>query len=160
MSRSFYCVNDNTKIDLENAQIMHCILCYQKVCNMNKFENSNKEETNSLLQDKWNNSFFKTCGCKAHYYCKNVWRRNKIFVETKRRKTTNKEKNMVDQFPIFFCQKFFQKKRCAIERISRRLGLFDCQERITNAICGKYVVETFNFMFVSKIKFPFQKVVF
>jgi hypothetical protein len=27
---SFYCVNDNTEIDLENTQIMHCILCYQE----------------------------------------------------------------------------------------------------------------------------------
>ncbi len=26
----FYCVNDDAKIDFENTQIMHCILCYQK----------------------------------------------------------------------------------------------------------------------------------
>ncbi len=25
---SFYCVNDNAEIDLENTQIMHYILCY------------------------------------------------------------------------------------------------------------------------------------
>ncbi len=28
---NFYCVNDNEKIDLENTQIMHCILCYQEL---------------------------------------------------------------------------------------------------------------------------------
>jgi hypothetical protein len=28
---SFSYVNDNTKIDLENTQIMCCILCYQKL---------------------------------------------------------------------------------------------------------------------------------
>jgi hypothetical protein len=27
---NFYYVNDDAKIDLENTQIMHCILCYQK----------------------------------------------------------------------------------------------------------------------------------
>jgi len=26
----FYCVNDNTKFDLENTQIIRCILCYQE----------------------------------------------------------------------------------------------------------------------------------
>jgi hypothetical protein len=26
---SFYCVNDNAKVDLINTQIMHCVLCYQ-----------------------------------------------------------------------------------------------------------------------------------
>jgi hypothetical protein len=28
---SFYCVNDKAKIDLENTQIMHYILCYQEL---------------------------------------------------------------------------------------------------------------------------------
>jgi hypothetical protein len=37
---------------------------------------------------------------------------------------------------------------------------FDCQEQFTHLVCGKYVVETFNFVFVSKNKFPFQKAVF
>jgi hypothetical protein len=27
---SFYYVDDNTQIDFDNTQIMHCILCYQK----------------------------------------------------------------------------------------------------------------------------------
>jgi len=27
----FYCVNDNVKIDLENTQIMRCIICYQEL---------------------------------------------------------------------------------------------------------------------------------
>jgi hypothetical protein len=27
---SFYYVNDNIEIDIENTQIMHCILCYQE----------------------------------------------------------------------------------------------------------------------------------
>ncbi len=39
----------------------------------------------------------------------------------------------------------------------RRLGPFDCLEQFINSTCGKYVVEMFNFAFVSKIKFPFQK---
>ncbi len=28
---NFYCINDNAKFDLENTQIMCCILCYQKL---------------------------------------------------------------------------------------------------------------------------------
>jgi hypothetical protein len=28
---SFHCVNDNAKVDLENTQIMCCILCHQKL---------------------------------------------------------------------------------------------------------------------------------
>jgi hypothetical protein len=28
---SFYCVNDNVKVDLVNTQIMCCILCYQNL---------------------------------------------------------------------------------------------------------------------------------
>ncbi len=31
MCWSFYCVNDNIEIDLENTQIMCCILCYQEL---------------------------------------------------------------------------------------------------------------------------------
>jgi hypothetical protein len=48
------------------------------------------------------------------------------------------------------CHNFFKKK----------LGTFDYQEKFTNSICGKHVAEMFNFAFVSKIKFPFQKVIF
>jgi hypothetical protein len=61
--------------------------------NKNKFENSSKERTDFLLQDKWNKFSKKTCGCKAHCYCKNVSKRNKLFVERKERKTTSKEKS-------------------------------------------------------------------
>jgi hypothetical protein len=35
------------------------------------------------------------------------------------------------------------------------LGLFIVKNNFTNSVCGKYVVETFNFAFVSKIEFPF-----
>jgi hypothetical protein len=28
---SFHCVNDNAKVDLENTQIMCCILCHQEL---------------------------------------------------------------------------------------------------------------------------------
>jgi hypothetical protein len=103
----------------------------------------------------------KTCGCKRHCYCQNVLKRNKLFTKRKKRKTT-KKKNNASSVSIYlnFCERFLQKKGCATERIFRRLGPFNCQEQFTNSICGKYVAEMFNFMFVSKIKFPFQNVVF
>jgi hypothetical protein len=47
-------------------------LLLSKTCYRNKFENLNKEKTNFLLQEKWNNFFKKTCGCKTYCYCKNV----------------------------------------------------------------------------------------
>jgi hypothetical protein len=28
---SYFCVNDNVGIDLENTQIIHCILCFQEL---------------------------------------------------------------------------------------------------------------------------------
>jgi hypothetical protein len=55
---------------------------------------------------------------------------------------------------------FLKKKGCATKRNFKRLGPFDCQEQFTNSICGKHVVEMFNFAFMSKIKFPFQKIIF
>ncbi len=58
------------------------------------------------------------------------------------------------------CQIFLQKRGGATKKKIRRLGPFDCQGQFTNAICGKYVAKIFNFTFVSKIKFPFRKVVF
>ncbi len=63
-------------------------------------------------------------------------------------------------FNFFSIKDSFIKRRCATKKKLRRLGPCDCQEQFTNAICGKYVAKIFNFTFVSKIKFPFQKVVF
>jgi len=61
---------------------------------------------------------------------------------------------------FFSIKNSFQIKRCAIERIFRRPGSFDYQKQFTNSICGKHVLETFNFAFVSKIKFHFQNAIF
>jgi hypothetical protein len=66
----------------------------------------------------------------------------------------------VGKFLNFFYQRFLKKKGCIVERIFRRLGCFDFQKQFTNSIYGEHVVETFNFTFASKIKFPFQKAVF
>jgi hypothetical protein len=48
---------------------MHCIFCYQNP--IFKINSSEKKST-FLLQDKYNKLSLKTCGCKAHYYCKKV----------------------------------------------------------------------------------------
>jgi hypothetical protein len=42
----------------------------------------------------------------------------------------------------------------------RKLGSFGYQGKFTNSICEEHVAEMFNFEFVSKIKFPFQKAIF
>jgi len=94
--------------------------------NRNKFENSNKERTNFLLQDKWNNFFKKTCGCKAHSYCKNVWKRSKLFAERNRRKTIGKEKMIFFGGSIskFFSAKdSFKKKDVPQKAFLENLGL-------------------------------------
>ncbi len=49
----------------------------------------------------------------------------------------------------------FKKEDVSSKKIFRRLGSFDYQEQFTNLVCGEHVVEKFNFVFVSKIKFPF-----
>jgi hypothetical protein len=64
------------------------------------------------------------------------------------------------QFLNFFYQRFLQKRGCATKINFKRLGPFDCQKQFTNSICGKHVAKTFNFTFMSKIKFPFQKAIF
>ncbi len=58
----------------------------------NKSKNPSKERIDFLLQDKWNNIFFK-CVDANHTYCKKVQRKNEWFAERKRRKRTIKEKN-------------------------------------------------------------------
>lgn len=56
MSRGFYCVNNNTTIDLENAKTMHCILCDKNpIDNYNESKNTSRETNNFLLLKKWNN---------------------------------------------------------------------------------------------------------
>ncbi len=64
------------------------------------------------------------------------------------------------QFLIFLYYKFLQKRRCATKKIFKGPGSFDCLQQSTNLICGKHLVQTFSFAFVSKLEFPFQKAVF
>ncbi len=130
-----------------------------RTCNRNKFENSSKEglifyyKTNGITFSK------KTCGCKSHYYCKYVWKRSKFFVKRKRRKITNKKKwlCLVGQFLNFFSIKNSIKRRCAMKRIFRRLGSFNCHELFTNSICEKHVVKMLSFVFVSKLNYPCKR---
>jgi hypothetical protein len=55
--------------------------------NRNKFKNLSKERINFLLLNKWNNLFI-LCGCKTRCCCKNVWRKSKLCIERKCRKTS------------------------------------------------------------------------
>jgi hypothetical protein len=61
---------------------------------------------------------------------------------------------------VNFSQIFLQKRGCATKRIFRRLGSFDCQKKFTNSIYGEHLAKTCSFVFMSKIEFPFQKVIF
>jgi len=53
---AFYCVNDNTNVDLENPQIMHCILCHKNPVNATNLKTQVKCE---LI------SYFKTNGISS-----------------------------------------------------------------------------------------------
>lgn len=66
----FCCVNDNAKVDFENAQIMHCIFCYKNLIITTNLKTQVKKKINFLLQNKWNNHSSKTCGCKSYCWCK------------------------------------------------------------------------------------------
>ncbi len=48
---SFYRVNDNEEIALENAQIMHSILCQKRSSNYNKSKNTSKNLGLNLQND-------------------------------------------------------------------------------------------------------------
>jgi hypothetical protein len=65
----------------------------------------------------------------------------------------------VGQFKFSF-QRLLQKRGCAIERIFKGLGSFDCSEQSTSLVCGEHLAQTSSFAFVSKIEFPFQKAIF
>jgi hypothetical protein len=60
----------------------------------------------------------------------------------------------------FFYQRYLQKRGYVIERIFRGPWSVNYQEQFTYLVCEKYVVQTFNSSSLSKIKLPFQKVVF
>ncbi len=87
-----FCVNDNVEVDLENNQMIRCILCYQNlVIRINpRIQTRNRliyyYKTNGILKKK-------TCGCKTHSYCKKVSKRNEQCAESIWRKTTIKEKS-------------------------------------------------------------------
>jgi len=47
------------------------------------------------------------------------------------------------------------KKRMFHKKNSLRILVFYLSKKITNLVCGKYLVETFGFAFMSKTEFPF-----
>ncbi len=125
-----------------------------RTCNRNKFENSSKERIDFLLEDKWND-FFK----------KNVDVEHTIIAKMFEGEVTSlfkgrKDKQIAKKRMIVFggsSSKFFSVKYSFKKSM---LHIKNCQEQFTNLVCGEHVVETFNFAFASKNKFPFKKVVF
>jgi hypothetical protein len=53
-----------------------------------------------------------------------------------------------------------KKRICHPKKTFRGPWSINCQEQFTYPICEEYVAQMFNFSFLSKIKFPFQKVIF
>ncbi len=86
----FYYVNDNTKIDLENTQIMHPLL--SRTCNRNKFKNSSKGLI-SYYKKNGKTSLKKHVDAE-HVIIAKMFEKKKI-VEKKRRKITSKNKTIV-----------------------------------------------------------------
>jgi hypothetical protein len=71
---SFYRVNDNIEIDLENTQIMRCILCYQKVI---IGINSRSQARKKLI------SYYKKNGIIS---LKNMWMQNTLLLQKRLKK--------------------------------------------------------------------------
>ncbi len=109
---SFYCVNDNIEIDFENTQTMHCILCYQKHVIRINSKIQTRKGLISYYKTNGITIFLKTCGCRAHWYYKNVWRRSKKIYWKEENKDNQQRKYwlyLVGQFLFFF----YQKRWCA-----------------------------------------------
>jgi hypothetical protein len=85
---------------------------------------------------------------------------NSLLKVRKERQPTKKKLYSMGQFLNFFCQRVFQKRGCATKTIFKKPRFFYCQGKFTNLVCGDHVTKMFNFVFVSKIKFPFQKTIF
>ncbi len=47
---AFYYVNDNTNVDLDNPQIMHCILCHKNPINATNLRRQAKSELISYFK--------------------------------------------------------------------------------------------------------------
>jgi hypothetical protein len=98
---SFSCINDNTKINLENTQIMCCSLCYQElVIGINSRTQARK---GLIFYYKTNGITFlkKTCGCRAHYHCKIVWRKKNSLLKGKEEKQPVKKIAIMSWGSIF-----------------------------------------------------------
>jgi len=78
------------------------------------------------------------------------------------------KKLLAKKIPSLFCDSIFNfllvnnlsKKWCVIEAICGKFGLFKGQESFAHAICGKLMVETFQYVLVHKSCFVFQKIDF
>ncbi len=68
---AFYYVNDNTNVDLKNAQIMHCILCNKNPINATNLRTQAKSELISYFKTIGISSL-KTCECISWSSCQNI----------------------------------------------------------------------------------------
>jgi hypothetical protein len=82
---------------------------------------------------------------------------NNIFRSTKERPTSKKKTNPSrgSIFKFYFVKDTFKKKDVSPKKKLEDLGVLIVKKQFTYPICGKYVVQTFNFLSLSKIKLPF-----
>jgi hypothetical protein len=60
-------------------------------------------------------------------------------------------------FNFFSIKDSFKKRRCAIERIFRKLGSFDCQEQFTNSVVENMWPKHLTLLLCPKLNFPSKR---
>ncbi len=121
-----FCFNDNAKVwfwkYLDSALYTLLLISY----NSYKSKKSSKERINFLLQDKWNNFYKKTCGCKTHSYCKRFEEEVNIGFENNWKNATINEKSKFvwkDDLLFFYVKDFFKKEDVSQKDPLEELGL-------------------------------------
>jgi hypothetical protein len=73
---AFYYVNDNKNVDVEHAQIMHCILCYNGPINASNPRTQARKGLISYCKINEMKFLKKHVGCRSCNCCKEVWKRS------------------------------------------------------------------------------------
>ncbi len=135
----FFYVNDKWDVDIEHAQIMHCILCYIGPINASNLRTETRKKLISYYKTNWITSLKKHVD--AHHTIV-----SKIFEEEMNKLMQGKEKmrptkNKQNVYGGFISKKLLWKIPWkgwnVAKHIPWRHGSLDCKKKFANIIHGK-----------------------
>jgi hypothetical protein len=134
---------------------MHCILFYQNPIIEINSKTQAKKGLISYYKTNKINCLYKHVDAKHTIIAKRFEEEVNIVLKITKKYITIKENNKYVYIGGQSLNFFFQKGGCVIKRVLKGPWSFDCQKQLTNSICKKYMVEVVDFMFMSKLNFPF-----